>query len=471
MPVVPGLSLSQRLGRNNRLPPREAAAIVRDAARAADYAHRHGVIHCDLKPGNALLVEPPEDEGVPAGNVPGGNTQPHTASIEGSAAAIAAVEEETCDFVAVRGDRSAGAWPQVSPKVSPTFSRVIARLSGSHPSVGAGGSVLSGSMGSNVNRSRVRITDFGLARSAGQSELAGGGQIFGTPGYMAPEQAQGDHDRIGPTTDVYGLGAILYRAITGVAAVVGINAIDTVQMTLKADIVPPRRHAREIPADLQWICLQALRRRPEDRYESAAALAADLDRFLVGEPVLATAGSIAHRFVSWNRRRPLLATHFWGLLVMMVITAINFLGQTVAGGASLAYLIQIEIIFAAWLCGVTITNVLIEWVPRWADRLAALCLILDVVMLTELLMAVDDVPGQVLIGYAALVVVAGLFYRLEAVVLTTAAALVGHVVLGVVRPEVADPLHHFIFFDALLMIIGGITAFLVMRVRRLHGWS
>jgi hypothetical protein len=137
-----------------------------------------------------------------------------------------------------------------------------------------------------------KISDFGLvklvARSEGQAGEPGhtaSGMILGTPSYMAPEQAQGNIGAIGPATDVYALGAILYQLLTGQPPFVGSTSMDVMAQVLSQPVPPPSQLQPAVPAELEAICLKCLNKEPADRYASAEALADELDRFLEGLPL------------------------------------------------------------------------------------------------------------------------------------------------------------------------------------------
>ena len=137
------------------------------------------------------------------------------------------------------------------------------------------------------------VSDFGLAKRtmAGES-LTQAGAILGTPAYMAPEQASGGRGDVGPLSDVYSLGAILYALLTGRPPFQGASPVDTLLMVLEQDLLPPRLLNRRMSRDLEMIVLRCLQKPPELRYNSAAELADDLQAFLNGESILARSGRL-----------------------------------------------------------------------------------------------------------------------------------------------------------------------------------
>jgi len=156
-----------------------------------------------------------------------------------------------------------------------------------------------------------KVTDFGLARwvEAGDSSNATrDGDIVGTPSYMAPEQAGGVVRNLGPSCDIYALGAILYELLTGRPPFRGTTAFETVMQVRAMDPVPIHRLQPGVPRDLETICLKCLEKEPRARYATAKDLADDLIRFLQGEPVLARPAGPAQRLVKWAKRRPVIAS-------------------------------------------------------------------------------------------------------------------------------------------------------------------
>jgi len=137
------------------------------------------------------------------------------------------------------------------------------------------------------------VTDFGLAKHVSASaSLTQTGMILGTPSYMAPEQAAGSRGKVGPLSDVYSLGAILYSAIAGRPPFQGASPLDVVLLVLEQDPLPPRLLNQRISRDLEMIVLRCLQKPGELRYGSAGALADDLQAHLAGEPISARSGRL-----------------------------------------------------------------------------------------------------------------------------------------------------------------------------------
>jgi serine/threonine-protein kinase len=167
-----------------------------------------------------------------------------------------------------------------------------------------------------------KITDFGLARRLeGDAQLTHTGLPVGTPGYMAPEQAQGEVHAIGPSVDVYALGVILYELLTGRLPFQGETAAATIQQVLTRDPVPPARLNPTVPRDLETICLKCLSKESQRRYASAAALADDLRRFGEGQPRQARPVGRGARFCRWVWRNPVTAGLLAALLTLFLLTA------------------------------------------------------------------------------------------------------------------------------------------------------
>jgi serine/threonine-protein kinase len=250
---VGGGSLKGHLSGTPR-PARPSAQLVETLAHAIHYAHEHGVVHRDLKPGNILLAsagrEPPDGAELSHGG-PSGGSRPSLAG--------------------------------VVPK----------------------------------------IADFGLAKqfesaALTASELTATGAILGSPCYMAPEQATGKPGKVGPSADIYALGAILYELLSGRPPFQGETALDTLGQLKSQEPVPPSRLVPKLPRDLETICLKCLEKEPVRRYPTAAALADDLCRFEKGEPIAARAIGHGQRLWRWCRRNPGLASLSAAILVLVL---------------------------------------------------------------------------------------------------------------------------------------------------------
>lgn len=159
-----------------------------------------------------------------------------------------------------------------------------------------------------ANDGTPKITDFGLAKRLNEKQdQTQAGNLLGTPSHMAPEQAMGLTGKIGPATDVYGLGTICYQLLVGRPPLVGDSFTETLDKIRFEDPVPPRSSNPHIPRDLETICLKCLKKDPAARYAGAQELANDLGRFLRREPIQARPVSVRERAWMWVRRRPALA--------------------------------------------------------------------------------------------------------------------------------------------------------------------
>src|SRR5258708_467314 len=192
MRLVRGETLANRLRREGRFTPAQAAALMIPITRAIDYAHGLGVLHLDLKPANILLDE---------------NSAPH-------------------------------------------------------------------------------VADFGLAGRREQ-DLGVGENVWGTPSYMAPEQAAAGAKPISAATDVWGLGAILYELVVGAPPFLGDSAETTLRLVREGTLRRPRRYVVSLPRDIEAVIEKAMARDAARRYVSAAEFAADLEAFVAGHPVRA----------------------------------------------------------------------------------------------------------------------------------------------------------------------------------------
>jgi tRNA A-37 threonylcarbamoyl transferase component Bud32 len=153
-----------------------------------------------------------------------------------------------------------------------------------------------------------KIADFGLAQPRdGAATLTQTGFLVGTPGYMAPEQASGRRALVGPATDIYALGVVLYQLLTGQLPFRGDSALDVLRAVMSDEPVRPRHWQAHLPRDLETICLKCLAKEPGRRYADAQELAEDLGRFRAREPIVARRVGMPERLGLWVRRRPMQA--------------------------------------------------------------------------------------------------------------------------------------------------------------------
>ena len=168
-----------------------------------------------------------------------------------------------------------------------------------------------------AGRGTPKIADFGLAKrlddNQGHTQT---GEIMGTPDYMAPEQAAGRTREIGPWTDIYALGAILYDMLTGRPPFQAPSVLEALELVRSQEPVPPSRLRLKLSRDLETICLKALQKEPRKRYASALEMAEDLRCFLAGEPIKARPVGSIERAVRWCRRNRVVALL---LLVLSVV--------------------------------------------------------------------------------------------------------------------------------------------------------
>jgi serine/threonine-protein kinase len=195
---------------------------------------------------------------------------------------------------------------------------------------------------SNLQSAIPKITDFGIAKvlTAETSDTTTG-VVLGTPAYMAPEQARGSGE-VGPAADVYALGAILYEMLTGRPPFRGATPLETLDLVRGAEPAAPRLLQPNLPRDLETIALKCLEKGQTRRYASAAELAADLRRFLNGEPVRACPPSAWYRFRKYARRHKSgLATA--GLLLLLLTLLSGGLGWVVRDRATRQVIQELEV--------------------------------------------------------------------------------------------------------------------------------
>jgi len=172
-----------------------------------------------------------------------------------------------------------------------------------------------------------RITDFGLAKRLEPTpdqeqplaDLTVTGQVLGSPNFMPPEQATGDRKAVGPPSDVYSLGAILYQLLTGRPPFMGESLTQTLRLAVETDPVPPRLLNPSVPRDLETICLKCLEKPSHRRYGSAEALARDVQRYLSDQPIQAHPPTVAYRLKKSIQRHQ--GAYAAGLALLVVLVS------------------------------------------------------------------------------------------------------------------------------------------------------
>src|SRR6266542_5017706 len=167
------------------------------------------------------------------------------------------------------------------------------------------------------NRWEPMVSDFGLAKWIEDSnDLTRTLTVFGTPGYIAPEQSARPGLRLTAAADVYNLGAILFELLTGRSPFVGEHALAVLQQAVEKPAPKLRSLAPHFDRDLETICGRCLEREPSARYQSAGAVARDLQNWLEGRPIVARPVGIPIRLWRWSRRNRTLATTLGAFLIV-----------------------------------------------------------------------------------------------------------------------------------------------------------
>lgn len=278
-----------------------------DVCNTLAFAHDRGVLHRDLKPLNVMLGAFGEtvvlDWGL-AKLVGNGEA--------GEATAASASDGRTVSQEDTQAERTiayqAGAEPERPDSGSQTDFSLQANAHDGPATWGSSQSFAKRTVTTNV-------------RSEGSQTLVG--SIMGTPAYMAPEQAQGDISQLDARTDVYSLGAILYKILSGHQPFSERNSRAMLKKVVAGNVDPPRTHDATIPKPLEAICLKALSKEKSHRYSSAMQLAADVEAYLADEPVSAYQEPWYARLRRWVRRHRTLATT---AAVVVVMAAVVWIG-------------------------------------------------------------------------------------------------------------------------------------------------
>jgi serine/threonine-protein kinase len=311
------------------------------------------------------------------------------------------------------------------------------------------------------------VTDFGLVKLLDHdSHRTSTGAIVGTASYMSPEQAAGKVAQVGPLSDVYSLGAILYESLTGRPPFHEESPLDTLVQVLESDPVPPRQIRKDIPPDLELIALRCLEKSPADRFASAGELARTLDSYLKGEETGVTLPGVGYQLRRWARREPALVSRYVTLLLCFVIAQTSY--QFVAR-VSLVVHAGVLGSLAAWGAASYVCQRLMN-TKEWSEPARYLWAGIDVLFFSFIVYVTDDIPTPVIIGYPLLIVASGLWFRVPLVWYTAGLSLLSYLVLlteWAARTGPVEGLHKNIIFMVGLAVLAFITAYQVHRVRAL----
>jgi serine/threonine protein kinase/tetratricopeptide (TPR) repeat protein len=288
--------------------PEAVERFLREARAAAALEH----------PSIVPIYETGEAEGRPYFTMPlvqGGSLQQRLAAGPLPPAQAARLAQQVTEAVQYAHDRGL-----IHRDLKPH--NILLQTDGSAASSNSGGSTPRPDSGAAMPSGGMtpRLTDFGLARAVNQEGgLTAPGEALGTPSYMPPEQAAGEQKRVGPSADIYSLGAVLYALLVGRPPFQAPTSWETLRQVREQEPVPPRQLNGVVPVDLETVCLKCLEKEPGRRYATARELADDLGRFLAGQPVRARPVGVAERGWRWCLRNPVVA----GLSAALVLVLLG----------------------------------------------------------------------------------------------------------------------------------------------------
>lgn len=313
------------------------------------------------------------------------------------------------------------------------------------------------------------VTDFGVARVQEESsDVTEDGRVAGTPNYMSPEQAKGSW-RLGPSTDIFSLGVILYEILTGRLPFRDATPLETMMRVVEDEATPPHLVDRRVPRELSWVCMRCLEKLPQDRYPTAEAFAEDLDRFLRGEDLEARRPGPLQAMMSWGRRRPALTVRLIALGACAAVAHTDYL--LVEQDSKIHY--AILSILVLWMVSSAGFYRAIERMP--GGNLARVGAVLaEVMFLTAILRIVDAPFTPMVVAYPLIIVASGLWFHEVLVWITTIASCAAYAFLlsDAARRGLPIPKpDHVAVFGATVLALGAAMAFLVSRVRTLTRYS
>jgi serine/threonine protein kinase len=312
------------------------------------------------------------------------------------------------------------------------------------------------------------VTDFGLAKLLeGGTHKTTSGAILGTPSYMAPEQAAGQSGQVGPLSDVYSIGAILYECLTGRPPFAAATQLETIVQVLENEPIPPRELNPNIPRQLESICLRCMEKAPQRRYPSAAALADNLEHFLNGEQVEGLTPGLLPRLGRWARREPALVSRLAALAVSFSCIQLNY---HLDGTVDLSLHLLVVGLLLLWGGASYVFQRLLNS-GRWPEDVPFAWAGADVLLWTVLLLVDGVAPqGPLPVGYPCLIAASGLWFRVRMVWFTTLLSLLSYAAVLTLFLLDGNPLvgiHKHLIVAVTLLVTGFVVAYQVNRVRAL----
>lgn len=314
---------------------------------------------------------------------------------------------------------------------------------------------------------RPYVTDFGLAKLAGAVVKTQSRALVGTPRYMSPEQAMGKAREVGPESDVFSLGTVLYECLTGRPAFDAEHPLDAVLQVIESEPPPVRRLEKTVARDVQTVVNRCMEKDRSARYRSAGEVFEDLSACLTGEPLARSRSDAAASAKRVFRRRPALFLRLIGIgAIALVVQASYWIGliKSAPGSVSPDPVGHVAVMSAlgGWLIGTVLLQFI--WMRAgsrtWVPYLWSLT---DTGFLSLTLLISDAPLDAPTIGYPCLIAVAGVWLRPKVVWATGLAATIGYLLLLGAHNS-AQP-HYPIIFIAGLSLVALATVHQVQRVR------